>query len=373
MSEITAVFHSDIKIPEAVNMKSFIKILKSFTALLTASVLVLGFSGCKEKQTVKTSFAMGSVLDIKILSSDEELCNGIFAKIIDAVNETDTALSATKDGAEIFKLNRQKKIKASPLLQDILQDTVMICNTLNRKVDLSIGNVTELWGFTSDEPAVPSEEELKTALSAVSAEKILIIPEQGTVTIDDDISIDMGAFGKGAACDRAFEYIRNEFTGSLIMTLGGTVMAVGEGPDDGKWTIGIRDPFKDADSYFATLKVSPFEPDNTVFISTSGSYEKTFTENGKTYHHILDPKTGYPVETDIVSVTVTAYSGLNADALSTFCFINGFNEDTLSTLGSFSAEAVFVFSDNTYYATDGLKNALTVTDNTFSARQLNEK
>ncbi len=354
-------------------MKTFTMLLKTFTALITVAALILGFSGCKSKQMTKTSFAMGSVLDIKILSDDEELCNGIFTKIIDAVNETDNALSATEEGAEIYRLNSQKKIKASVLLQDILQDTVQLCNTLNRRIDLSIGNVTSLWGFTADTPSVPDEKELEAAVSAVSAEKVLIVPETGIVEIYDDITVDMGAFGKGAACDRAFECIRNEFTGSLIMTLGGTVMAVGKGPDDGKWTIGIRNPFGDANSYFATIGVAPSEPDFTVFVSTSGSYEKTFTENGKTYHHILDPKTGYPVESELVSVTVTAYSGLNADALSTFCFVNGFSEDTLSTLTSFGAEAVFVFNDNTYYATDGLKNTLNLTDSSFTERQTDEK
>lgn len=353
-------------------MKGFTKIFRIPTALLTAAVLVFGFSGCKDKQTTKTSFAMWSVLDIKILSDDEEMCNGVFTAIIDAVNETDNALSATKENAEIYKLNNRKQIKASSLLLSILQDTVQICNTLNRRVDLTIGNVTSLWGFSSDNPKVPEKEALESAVSAVSAEKVLIIQETGVVEIDEDISLDMGAFGKGAACDRAYESIRNDFTGSLIMTLGGTVMAVGQGPDDGRWTIGVRNPFKDANSYFATLKLSLNESENTVFVSTSGSYEKVFTENGKTYHHILDPKTGYPVDTEIVSVTVTAYSGLNADALSTFCFINGFNKDTLSTLSSFSAEAVFVFSDGTYYVTDGLADSLSLTDNSFTLRQLNE-
>ena len=111
---------------------------------------------------------------------------------------------------------------------------------------------------------------------------------------------------------------------------------------------------------------SPERADYTGFISTSGSYEKYFVEDGVTYHHILSPTTGYPVETDLVSVTVYAPGGLNSDALSTACFANGLNKQTLQWLKNFSAEAVFVFQDHSYYVTQGLRDAFTLTDKGFT-------
>lgn len=349
-------------------MKKTHNLLKSAVALICTIAVTLSFVGCSPEFTEKTSFAMGSVLSVKILSDDKEICENMYSEILKAVNATDSALSATKDGAEIKMLNENGSISASDLLVDILQDSVMLCNILNREVDITLGKVTELWGFTGDNMKVPDEDELTKALESVNVEQILIDPDNNTVTVDNNAHLDLGAFGKGAACDTVFNALKNSHE-SFIMTLGGTVFAYSKGTKDGKWSIGIRNPFENENTYFAIASLSPYSQKNAVFVSTSGSYEKTFTENGKTYHHILDPKTGYPVETDLVSVTVVAESGLNADALSTFCFVNGFNKDTLSTLNSFYAQAVFVFSDKSYYITDGLKDSVKITDKSFTLHE----
>lgn len=346
-------------------MKKFRKCLKAATAVICSFTLTGLFSACGEKSSEYTSFAMGSVLSVKIMSDEEDVCEEIYSAVLNAVNETDSALSATKDMSDVKKLNETGYVQDCELLVDILQDTVMLCNTLERKVDVTLGQVTELWGFTGENPCVPTEDELKAALETVDIEQILIDPDNNTVTLDKGAHLDLGAFGKGAACDTAFEQVKNSRE-SFIVTLGGTVFAFSNGPKDGKWSVGIRNPFENQNSYFAVAYLEPLYPKDAVFVSTSGSYEKSFTENGKTYHHILDPKTGYPVETDLVSVSVVASSGLNADALSTFCFVNGLNDDTLSTLNSFSAEAIFVFADKTYYVTDGLKNSVEITDSTFT-------
>ncbi len=346
-------------------MKISKKIIKISALICAFTVIISAFTSCTDAVTEKTSFAMGSVLTAKIYTEDTEKGEEIFSIINNAAADAELALSNTQENAEIYILNNEKKIYASDYLRSVLMDTVLLCNVLNRKTDITIGRVTKLWGFSSDSPSVPESEELQKELANADIEKILIDDNSNKITIEEDIELDLGAFGKGAACDAAFEAAELYYT-PFIMTLGGTVLAYGKGPSDGKWTIGIRDPFGDANSYFATLSLTPAAPKNAAFVSTSGSYEKTFTENGKTYHHIIDTKTGYPVETDLVSVTVVANSGLNADALSTFCFINGLNEATLTTLKSFDADAVFVFNDKTYYVTDGLKDSLKITDSDFT-------
>lgn len=348
------------------------KLTKITALILFLVTAVLCFSGCSEKYTVNTSFAMGSVLTAKIFSDDEEAAAELFTKINDAVQLSENALSNTKEDAEIYILNKDKYIYGSEYLRNVLMDSVMLCNILNRKVDISIGKVTSLWGFNTETPSLPSENEIEENIKNVSVEKILIGTENAKVTIEDDIELDLGAFGKGAACDAVYDSLAYSYT-PYIITLGGTVAAYMEGPDKGRWTIGVRDPFGSENDLCGTLSLAPFSPKNAVFVSTSGSYEKTFTENGKTYHHILDTKTGYPVESDLISVTVVAHSGINADALSTACFAEGLNKNSLDWLSSFFAEAVFIFSDKTYYATDGLKDSLKITADGFTAIEYNEK
>ncbi|MBR3768771.1 MAG: FAD:protein FMN transferase [Clostridia bacterium] len=345
-------------------MKKSAATLKTLMLLCLLFFIVI-FSGCQEKFTEKTSFAMGSILSAKIFSQDEQLNEEVFSLINSAVRNADKALSNTDENAEIYTLNKNGGIQASDYLTSVLSDSISVCNKLGRRVDISIGKLTSLWGFNTETPSLPKASDIEEQLPLIDIDKIAI---DGNKIAIEDIEIDMGALGKGAACDAAFEAVKHKDI-PFIMSLGGTVLAFGENPSGSHWTIGIRDPFLSANSYFATLKLAP---KNAVFVSTSGSYEKTFTENSKTYHHILDPKTGYPVENELISVTVVSPSGITADALSTALFINGLNAESLVSLKSFSSEAVFVFKNKTYYVTDGLKEALELTSSDYKYLDYNE-
>ncbi len=336
----------------------------SFTAVC---LIMLTFSACGEKYTEKTSFAMGSVLSVKIFGDSDEQTDEIFGLINSAVSELDSSISLTDAGSEISLLNETKNFILDKSTKELLSDCILYCNILDRNVDISIGAVTEAWGFSTDSPAVPDSKVLTAAVEAMDIEQIRIDDLTGRVTLPDNIKIDLGAFGKGAACDAA--YLATQYKGvPYIMTLGGSVMAFGSGPDNGKWNIGIRDPFSDAGTYFATFSLAQPSEVNAFFVSTSGSYEKSFTLNGKVYHHILDPKTGMPAENELISVTVITESGLSADALSTAVFVEGFNDTSLGYIKSLSAEAVLVFKDKTYYVTEGLRDTLKVTADGFTER-----
>ncbi len=338
---------------------------KSLALICIFAIIISAFAACTERTSDFTSFAMGSELTVRFSSGEEEEMRDFFTLINEAVNKADLELSATDKNSEIYKLNEEKLIYASDSLKKTMEDAVMLCTALGDVVDITMGKATKLWGFSSDKPRVPDEEELKKAIEDKTLDKVKIALNSNKITISEDIEIDMGALGKGIACDRAYEAAKFCKV-PYILTLGGTVMAYGEGPSDGKWTVGIRNPFADASSYFATIEVAPKGESDKVFVSTSGSYEKSFTENGKTWHHILDPKTGYSAESDLVSVTVTASSGITADILSTALFIKGYTENSLQCIRNFSAEAIFVFADGTYFVTEGLKESLKITDSGFT-------
>ncbi len=339
-----------------------------FIAIISVLTLIfLTFSACGGTYKENSSFAMGSLITSKVYTDDEETAAEVFELINESAAKADKALSNTDEEAEIYKLNKDGKVFASDYLESVLMDTIMLCNILERKVDISLGNITKLWGFNTETPSLPDKEEIEKQLKNIDIEKIKIDEALGKITIPEDISLDMGAFGKGAACDLIFDKTES-FGTPLLVSFGGTIFAYGKGPSDGKWKIAVRDPLGDASSYFATLNLSPLDPKYAVFVSTSGSYEKTFTENSVSYHHIIDPETGYPADNDLVSVTVVANSGLNADALSTACFVNGYNEETLMFLESFSAEAVFVFKDKTYSYTDGIEDCFKINNKEYVKR-----
>src|SRR5699024_9207852 len=125
--------------------------------------------------------------------------------------------------------------------------------------------------------------------------------------------------GKGAACDAAVQMYQESGAEAGIVAVGGSIGLYGEKPDGSLWRLGVRDP-NSGDDRAEAMGLLDLA---SGFVSTSGSYEKTFTENGKTYHHLLDPKTGYPAESGLVSVTVVAKSGALSDALATAVFVLG--------------------------------------------------
>ena len=124
-----------------------------------------------------------------------------------------------------------------------------------------------------------------------------------------------------------------------------------------KINVGIRNPRGEANDYMGILSLKD------CCISTSGDYEKVLTVNGKKYHHILNPKTGYPAESGLMSVTIVCDSGLLSDALSTACFVMGY-EKSLPLLKEFDAEAVFITHDNYVFVTNGLKDKFQLSEST---------
>ena len=161
---------------------------------------------------------------------------------------------------------------------------------------------------------------------------------QDKISLPEGVTVDLGAVGKGMACDMIKAYLdRSDMKGAII-SVGGSILAWGDYNKAGdKWQIAIAHPRNEGE-YLGVLSV------DEGFVSTSGDYERYFEKEGKRYHHILDATTGYPAETDIISVTVICDSGLVSDALSTACFILG-EEKSKALLQEYDASAIFVDKD----------------------------
>lgn len=180
--------------------------------------------------------------------------------------------------------------------------------------DITVYPLMELWGFTSGNYRVPSDEEIKDVLSKVSYMNVTADGQE--VTLNNNAMIDFGGIAKGYTSSRVMDIFRQNGVEHGIISLGGNVQALNSKPDNSSWRVAVQKPDGDGD-YLGILSV-----DNKAVI-TSGGYERYFEQNGMTYHHIINPSTGYPSDSDLTSVTIVCDDGTTADALSTSLFIMG--------------------------------------------------
>lgn len=331
---------------------------KSRFVKLSALVLLLAlvFGGCS-KTAEKSDIAMGTVISVRLYGTGN---HETAEQIISDIKALEKDKISIHTDSELQKINQSagREISVSEELYQYLFKTAQIYENSEGKLSVTAGALTALWGFDDNAPRVPSIAEIETAMENCGDNALSFLPEN-RVLLSPNYLLNLGSVGKGIACDRAFSVLQSDksVTGAVVFA-GGSLCLYGENPDGGAWRVGIRDPHGDENAYFAVLSLP------AGFVSTSGSYEKTFTENGKSYHHILDLTTGRPAESGLVSVTVFANNGLLSDALSTLCFTLGY-EKSLPILEKYSAEAVFVTDDNRVFVTNGLRESLTVRDSAY--------
>ena len=328
------------------------KTVSAIACTVLSFLLLLSACGARNNAVSATSFAMGSLISARVYA-DRATANAVTSAAFKEISALDARISATDENSEIAALNRGETVTLSPETLEMLRDTLSLGASLGGQMDITLGAVTSLWGFSADEPRVPAPEEIENALATRGADKIVF--EGNSVTLAPGQRLDFGAVGKGEACDIARALLDTSFSVPAVFSVGGTVLLYGQ-KTDGPWTVGVRDPFGSANDYCAVYTFTPKNGGDACVVSTSGSYEKSFTENGITYHHIIDPATGCPVETQLVSVTAVSRSGRWSDALSTALFVNGLNDVSLGWIDEYLLGAAFIFADGGVWVSDGIKD-----------------
>lgn len=339
------------------------KIMKAISLACTLLLVLTALSGCTEKTSELILDSENNDGRIVFYTENPEEITEHFDAMKADFGEAKTAFSLEGEDSELRTLNGKKEHYVSPVLKTALEDTVIICTALEDSIDITMGTPLRLWGFGSDSPAVPDSSELQKAIEDRSLDSLFIARDSSKVTISENMEIDMSPVATGITLDRVFR------AGKLcsvpyIVTLGNMTLACGEGPEKGGWTIPLVNPL--TGEGFAEITVDGKGVQDCVFVSVSDTWEDSFTENGKSYHRYLDTKTGYPSDNSLVSVTVVTESGITADALSDALLVNGYSEKSLDFIEGFMAEAVFVFEDNTYYVTKGLKESFRLLDSSFT-------
>ncbi len=324
-------------------------VLMILAVVLVAVIFTLSLFGGITNDAEASNFAMGSPVNVKVYG--EKKGDTLCGYAIEKIKFVDNAyLSHTISTSAVSVLNKDGKLTADKWFGDYL----IKCVELSAKSDsftLFSGDLKDLWQIENG-GNIPTDSEIADLLQKLENTELTIKSNEMTL---QDGKIDLGALGKGTACGEAIDYLKKQNVEKALVIVGGSVGAIGNDP----YKIGVRNPFGGQNDYFAILNVT------NCFVSTSGDYEKYFEQDGIRYSHIFDATTGKPVQNDITSVTVVAEDGTVSDFLSTAIFCEGI-ESGLKLADEFRAEVIIVKKDKSVLVTDGLKEKLTINDESFS-------
>ena len=291
----------------------------------------------------------------------EMVNDGDGQKAIDALNgaEFEKKVSMHLSDSEISKVNNSAGVSAVTVSDEtyqLLKRSKELCSQSNGIFDITIGPLVKLWGITSDSPRVPADSEIKSYLKRVGNSKLSLNDEKKTAKLTNPyMEIDLGGIAKGYACDLAKQKYQELGLDSGLLSLGGNIYSFGTKPDGTAFIIGLRDPRGGENDLMGDLTA----PGKVV--ATTGDYERYFEQDGKRYHHVLDPKTGYPAETDLIAVTVITEEGALADFLSTTFFIAG-KEAVLKNLDHDKFDIIAVDKEMKVYVSEGMKRNFKLTN-----------
>lgn len=359
-----------------------------FFYLILCTVLVcpmLLFTGCGNITDADTSTTGNQPISISSIklntavqitiydSQDKALLNDCLA----LCDKYELIFSRTNEKSELYKLNHRKDVSdgdfgtdgpttpypvsgtadtwhISEDLSALLSEGLDITRESDGAFDIAIAPLTSLWDFTAEDPEVPDDAAIQKALPLCSSDGVTIDGEDITLP-SDDIQFDVGAIAKGYIADRLKDFLIKKGVKSAIINLGGNVLCIGSKPDGTPFKIGIQKPFADRNETEAVMDITGKS------VVSSGIYERCFKQDGKLYHHILNPQTGYPYDNGLISVTIISDQSVDGDALSTTCFALGL-EDGLKFAEKKGVQAVFITEDYELHYTDGFRDEIRVTD-----------
>lgn len=301
-----------------------IKKLLCITILIALSI---GICGCSFQKRVKeysdTRLMMDTVCTIKAGGDNAEAAiSAAFDKIAEIADMSDYY----SDSSEVTKINNAPKDTTIPLSEDmynILSVALDVSEASNGAFDITVAPVKDLWNFSGGDHQPPSNEAVQNTLKLVGYKKLFLNKGERTLTkSDSSVKIDLGGAAKGYAADCARSILNNMSVSYGIIDLGGNILVTGNNPKskDGSWNIGIQKPFSSSGEVAQTVKISESA------VVTSGVYQRYFSYNDETYHHILNPSNGFPSDNGKSSASIICPSALTADCLSTACMVLAPNE-----------------------------------------------
>ncbi|BFK82074.1 FAD:protein FMN transferase [Clostridium baratii] len=338
---------------------------KKAISFFVAILLVFSFIGCAEKKKAepihRTELFMGTAIKVTVYDKqDEEILDKVFKCII----EIEDLVSINKDNTEITNLNKNAGIKGVKLSEDsfnIIKKGLEYSKLSNGGYDVSIGPLVKLWSIGLPEAKVPNKDEIKNVINKIDYKKVKVNDETKEVFLEDKgMMLDLGSIAKGYAADEIVKVLKENNVKQAIIDLGGNIYALGLKDGDKDWKVGIQDPFTERGNVVGSVEVS------NKSVVTTGIYERFIEKDGVKYHHILNPKDGYPYKTDIAGVSIIADKSVDADGLSTLVFTKGLNEGIKFIEDLDGVDAIFITNDRKVYTTKGIKDNFKMINESFT-------
>ena len=319
-------------------------------ALLSAAFLLTGCSGAPAQEPESaTFFAMDTAMDFTVYGD---------AALLDEaetlIGSLEEQVSVTDEHSDIYAIDHTGSGSLSGNAAELMEQALELCRRTGGALDISVYPIVRAWGFTTGSYQIPDEETIQSLLPLVDYTQIQYDAATGVVTLPEGMEIDLGSVAKGYAGQLAAQMLRNSGVESALLNLGGNVQTVGAKPDGSPWQIGIKDP--QGEDAMMVLSVE----DQAVV--TSGGYERYFEQDGQTYWHVMDPSTGHPADSGLISVTIVGNEGVVCDGLSTALFVMGLEKAADLWAQSCDFEAVFVTASGEVYITEGLRDRFALTE-----------
>lgn len=355
---------------------------KSLIIFLSIFMIILVLVGCANESTESsettvpandnsiletpykdTQFHMGTYVSLQVYDEGKE---AVLAKAYNRVVELEEKLSSNQTDTEIAKINDNAGIQPIEVSEEVMELLVISSEYSaleNSGFDYTIGAITDLWRIGFDDARIPESQEIEAILPLVDYRKVELDTDNSTVYLTEDgMKLDLGAIAKGYIADQIVEIFEENGVTTAIIDLGGNVIVMGNSPnrEEGGWNVGVQDPFDNRGSYIGAINIK----DKSIV--TSGIYERYIEQNGEIYHHLMNPRTGYPFDNNLASVTIIAEHSTDADGLSTVVFGFGLEEGLEYVNNRDDVEAIFITKDSEVYLSEGIKDTFNITNEAFT-------
>lgn len=358
-----------------ISIKKIIK--RCIFSIFAASLLLssAAFSGCSLKANTAensdagsqepvsaTAIKLNTAVTVTIYDSqDREL----LTECMNLCDKYEKIFSRTASDSELYQLNHREltpvagtedTFQISDPLAELIRKGLYYSELSEGAFDIAIEPLTSLWDFTAEDPQVPEDRLIQKALTKCDYHNVSVSDNNEVILKTEDTAIELGAIAKGYIADRLKDYLISQGVKSAIINLGGNVLCIGGKPNDSSFKIGIQKPFADRNETIAVMDIK----DKSVV--SSGVYERCFEQDGTLYHHLLNPRTGYPYDNGLIAVTIISDESVDGDALSTTCFALGLEDGMKLAESLDNVQAFFVTSDYEIHYTKDFQKEITVTE-----------
>lgn len=335
------------------------KIVKTVLPLVTLIVILVFLSSRhheSDRSFKRTRLLMGTIVEISLFDEEERPeAEALVHAAFDEMKRLEGLLGRRQSGSDIWRINRSsgESLPISLETTEVISEGLRFQDLTDGTFDIYLGRLMALWDFDGERTSPPSRKEVKGLLKDKLAGSVEIDRSGNSLLKRGKVHLDLGGIAKGYIIDEASRLIRQEGVRNFIINAGGDMRIHGR-KGERPWRIGLQHPRKSG-KIFAHLDIA----EKDIAIVTSGDYERFFVHEGKRYHHILDPASGFPAK-GLISATVLAKDTKTADALCTAIFVMGMEKGMALIESMDGVEGVLVGRDEKVFVSDGLKERVVI-------------